>query len=356
MKTCDVCGKSSLLPERFGEINVCKICFLKSGGLFWKKNDYETMNALNLARQKALKNVNELGFPPEVIKGICDFFATHEKKMLPCDACNEYVSSRKSIGTSQICCFCYKKLASHGWEETDYETNQAVEENRKKTLKVASKNNYPQRIIDDINSHFNSKIETGLIRKIRGGFGQSLKIYETFCILERGKGFDPEEMQSEYQKTQSKGTVKTIAKDLAFGALTKNFVGGMTAAVLDTVGNSTEYINTKRGTFHIDYTEYVLSDFRNASENALGYIRFHNKNVNNTSSDVLLFFESNSGKQELYQELSKWMSKAKTKIATTPTQAISSADEILKFKDLLEKGIITQKEFDKKKKELLRKK
>lgn len=32
---------------------------------------------------------------------------------------------------------------------------------------------------------------------------------------------------------------------------------------------------------------------------------------------------------------------------------VSSADEILKFKDLLDKGVITQEEFDFKKKDLL---
>ena len=37
MEKCDICGKNSLLPERFGTTNICKSCFLKIGGLVWKK-------------------------------------------------------------------------------------------------------------------------------------------------------------------------------------------------------------------------------------------------------------------------------------------------------------------------------
>ena len=40
LKKCDVCGKTSLLPERFGAVNVCKVCFMKANGLLWK-HQYE---------------------------------------------------------------------------------------------------------------------------------------------------------------------------------------------------------------------------------------------------------------------------------------------------------------------------
>ncbi len=40
-------------------------------------------------------------------------------------------------------------------------------------------------------------------------------------------------------------------------------------------------------------------------------------------------------------------------IANTPQTAVSQADELKKFKDLLDNGIITQEEFDQKKKQLL---
>lgn len=45
--------------------------------------------------------------------------------------------------------------------------------------------------------------------------------------------------------------------------------------------------------------------------------------------------------------------KAGTKTAPTVIQQISAADELKKFKELLDMGIITQEEFDAKKKQLL---
>jgi len=45
--------------------------------------------------------------------------------------------------------------------------------------------------------------------------------------------------------------------------------------------------------------------------------------------------------------------KAKIEKQNNPVQAVSSADEIKKFKELLDMGVITQEEFDQKKKQLL---
>lgn len=47
------------------------------------------------------------------------------------------------------------------------------------------------------------------------------------------------------------------------------------------------------------------------------------------------------------------LSQQKSKTAPMQMQAISSADELLKYKNLLDMGVLTQEEFDKKKKELL---
>lgn len=66
-----------------------------------------------------------------------------------------------------------------------------------------------------------------------------------------------------------------------------------------------------------------------------------------------------SNRDEVYEEIKKLLSNRQSKEvkATTPitniTQEQSSADELKKFKDLLDSGIITQEEFDAKKKQLL---
>lgn len=52
-------------------------------------------------------------------------------------------------------------------------------------------------------------------------------------------------------------------------------------------------------------------------------------------------------------EIKKYIDKQLEIIKSTENQPISSADEIRKFKALLDDQIITQEEFDKKKKQLL---
>lgn len=65
-----------------------------------------------------------------------------------------------------------------------------------------------------------------------------------------------------------------------------------------------------------------------------------------------------SNRDEIYEEIKKILAdrqeiKVKTTAPTNITQAQSSADELKKFKELLDSGVITQEEFDAKKKQLL---
>ena len=56
---------------------------------------------------------------------------------------------------------------------------------------------------------------------------------------------------------------------------------------------------------------------------------------------------------EMKEKIESTMSKMKKGSSSPVTQQISQADEIKKFKELLDQGVLTQDEFDKKKKEIL---
>ena len=55
----------------------------------------------------------------------------------------------------------------------------------------------------------------------------------------------------------------------------------------------------------------------------------------------------------IYEDIRNRINKAKNSQNTSVTAALSPAEELKKFKDLLDCGIITQEEFDAKKKQLL---
>ena len=53
MKKCDVCNKTTILPENIGSATICKICLLKINGIMWKYKKIEDGNILNKYRDKA---------------------------------------------------------------------------------------------------------------------------------------------------------------------------------------------------------------------------------------------------------------------------------------------------------------
>ncbi len=70
-------------------------------------------------------------------------------------------------------------------------------------------------------------------------------------------------------------------------------------------------------------------------------------------SGMFSYKNANEYAQEVFNTLYKAFNDFKEKDEVNDNNTISSADEILKFKKLLDEGIITQEEFDAKKKQLL---
>lgn len=96
MAKCDVCGKTSLLPEKFGDVNICKVCFMKANGLFWK-HQYDRHEDAEKHRCKALEAAHKQNFPQHVVTAINDFFMNQMNSMLVCDACGMPVQHRQPL-------------------------------------------------------------------------------------------------------------------------------------------------------------------------------------------------------------------------------------------------------------------
>lgn len=79
----------------------------------------------------------------------------------------------------------------------------------------------------------------------------------------------------------------------------------------------------------------------------MGYILFFNENSFTFEGSVL-----NGQMQEIADYIRAKIEECK-KQKSGQTVAVSAADELKKFKELLDSGVITQEEFDAKKKQLL---
>ena len=395
MAKCDVCEKTSLLPEKFGEVNLCKICFMKANGPFWK-HTYDRYNDLQKQRSKAAEAMSKLNASDTVLGAVDEFFAMQADAMYKCDGCGEFVRKRTDLGQSHVCDKCFGKISTSAWKENEYEDNDKVEINRDKVLKVAYKQGFPQVIVDDINAHFDSKIQQGLVCVINGGVGQKLKVFETHCVLHTSSSFETEEMSKRYGKALKRSRPRSssfgsnAAKALAVGALIPGgtLVGmGVRAAAAAAITVAADKFVAGKGTFRvvkgdfrIDYHTYGFADFGECGDgdNDVGFIRFA-RNGGDPYDDVVFLFHSNRSKaKQAYQSICQGIERSHQPQSTVqevnvaiqnniqntqnnfaapnPQQnlpPVSVADELLKFKQLLDMGAITQDEFDAKKKELL---
>lgn len=97
-------------------------------------------------------------------------------------------------------------------------------------------------------------------------------------------------------------------------------------------------------------------------ENASNYVSANNlNNMVDTNkipfcSGMFSYKEANNYVKDLFLQIKEAMDKYKEQennVPENPASPISSADELMKYKALLDSGIITQEEFDCKKKQLL---
>ena len=408
---CDICNKTMILPEKLGEINICKKCLFKINGYVWKYRNIENNRELEDNRRKAIEMAKKLNYPEKVIDEINKFFEQKMSNMIECEACGEKTLNTHNMGGANICKKCYSKIEIKEWKNSKYISKQKLEEDRNKILKIANDLKFPQLAINEINKHFDDKSEKNWIYTIDGKMGQTMKVYEDHFIIETNSNFNMETIAEEYAQIYKKDNpainqftkedAKKITngimsntggmiKDLLITGVTK---GKVTDKFLDKMANKFEksiestldnaidiaYDNqfTGKNLFkklgrenYFSYNDFDTIMFRDIENDALGYIKFQNKKtINDTNNDVL-FFYGRDFKSELkeimpsvYSLLSKKIREAQ-ELAQQPevqkniqnvsqSDDLQKLDDIVKFKELLDMGIITQEEYNTKKKELL---
>lgn len=372
MAICDVCGKNSLLPERFGSVNICKVCFLKANGLLWKYQ-YDRYDEAEKQRQKALTIVSKQNFPDRVINAINEYFLDQLDTMVECDCCKEYVQHLNKFGSIYLCRQCLNQIDIAAWRETKYEDNVSVENNRQKVLNIAKKHNFSPATITEINLHFDRLLQKGLLFVIDSKCGQKIRVFETHCILTTKDQFDVETFSKMYGKVLKKrhpkenmfsnGAAKALARNVLTGGIVRTGINLATSAAInataDAMAPEKGMFRVVKGEFKIDYSTYGYVEFQRSCDDDIGFIRFVNTLCGgNPSEDIIFFFMGDNSKPEAaYNSILEGISAKKAVVSMPKPEKVrvhgSAADEILKYKNLLDMGAITQEEYDAKKRELL---
>lgn len=158
-------------------------------------------------------------------------------------------------------------------------------------------------------------LPNGMVYKVDGVRGRQLEVYKDRCVLR----------------------VSVTAGSL----ITGNYSDGeKTIYYTDCIG-----VQFKESGLQIGYLQLETATglMNNRSDN------FFNENSFTFDKTVV----TNDKMREIANFIREKISEAKSKSNATVIAQVSSADELKKFKDLLDDGVITQEEFDAKKKQLL---
>lgn len=151
------------------------------------------------------------------------------------------------------------------------------------------------------------------------------------------------------------GTLLEVYEDRVTLYHNKSLFGKFAAFAEQNVGEKTLYA-----------TDISSVEFKEAQKFCIGYIRFSllygaevRKSVANAAEDpnsvAIGLVERNEQAAEIKRYIDKMLANVRNKNNSSNTiiQSSSNADELKKYKDLLDAGIITKDEFETKKKELL---
>ena len=319
-----------------------------------------------------------------------------------CSVCGKRSLMPEKFGNSSLCKICSMKILSPSWKNKEYPTNEEIEKQKEKIIESAKANGFPTKVVLDIADFFESKKIEGLVKKFDGHSGQKLIVCEIYCIINTTDKFDYKEIEKAYLKLmipEERGQkpsaemldgLKTTQKAVDIigdvvgdilpvkGALKRQIVktGKSFAikAISEQLSGGTKAMHgVQWGERLVDYEDYNVVKFvEPIGKEEYGFIRLQKEEfVDDSEEDILFFFtsedETKQDAKEIYEYIKERVKEnveLKTSSQAAPGQdeaalarcegaAYSAADEILKFKKLLDMGAITQEEYDAKKKQLL---
>ena len=91
-----------------------------------------------------------------------------------CDQCGNKSLMPEHYSDVCLCKKCSMKLLSSTWKNKEYDSNEEIDRQMEKVIKLAGKYSYSPKVIEGLSSFFSSKKIDGLYRKFSGGCGQKI--------------------------------------------------------------------------------------------------------------------------------------------------------------------------------------
>jgi len=330
-----------------------------------------------------------------------------------CSVCEKNSFFPEKYGNVSLCKICSMKILSPAWKNKKYTTNHEVKNQEQKVLNLANKNNFRPEVMEGISAFFECKKIEDLIKVFNGHQRQILTVCKTYCIIDTTAGFDYMEAEKAYLRLMKNEKRGGSASSDMFGGIINNpmvvnIIGGVVGSIVpgggilrrqitnvgknivkNTVANHRSggesqgsngenriILHVQTGERVIKYANYDIVKFiEPVGEEQYGFIKLQNSKYEHNSEEdvVFLFSQATETKKEAGQlyafirnevdEINKVLVDSQKlenaahvqQVAANVQQVNTSiiADELLKFKQLLDMGAINQQEYEEMKKRLL---
>lgn len=302
-----------------------------------------------------------------------------------CEICNTETQLLSKIGRVKVCKTCARKLKLSTWMNVEFENNEEIEKKKKEILSIADEIEVPDNVKKAISTYFDKQLSDGVIHMLNGNEGQIIKVYEDHCeIITK---YISDETKKKYFKMNGMSSFDfdNILSNIDAGDVIMGLVGGggivktgtkiAKNVAVKTAVNATKEKSQKgkrifpviEGKRIVKYNEYDIVKVRKSDDDELGYMLIQNsKYANDPDEDILFLFYPTSSRNKkismIQTMIREKMAEYQNNITKSESSKISDklvganssvADEILKFKNLLDMGVITEEEFEEKKKQLL---
>ena len=342
MATCEACGKNSIFPETYGSLTLCKKCSMKILAPTWRGNVYSTNDELIEQRDSVLKMARRARFPQSAVNALAKYFN------------DQIIKGLVKIfagGAGQNLVVFEDHLSIDTQEDFDYE-----------------------------------------------------EVREAYRALmtpsQRGRGTKEPEKKPEIDGEMLAGAARDVLSGLAFGGGLGRSVVRAGAGIATGMMAKSQMSEKPQAAANVELRvaqgmrSYKYSDFEDVQlrlpvgEEEYGFLEFQRGSEPDPAKDVFFFFVEGDSRKKGAKELHGYMQERVAKIAEErarrereareearakaraareakdaliaqalqssqqPAQ-LSAPDELMKWKQLLDAGAISQQEYDTKKAQLL---
>lgn len=318
--------------------------------------------------------------------------------MAICKACNTRAFFTTDFSDVSLCKNCANLIRLSEWKDRNFTSMEELVNTKNNVLSIISSSPNMAQIKKSVEDYFNEYLDNGFVTSLDGKAGQKLVVFKDYCIVTTKSESKKDELISRFgeyidhdidddddddDELRTLSNIGKLGKSLVKGNLVATGIsmaaGSMMNEKIKEKKEEKAYELSRRkakglismGDRMLNLKEYSKVETYWAANKLYGYVQFVPKGKKSTDMFECDYFFYNPGvfgqnfnlkkkiemlKNTLNKMITSLPSKVENDVKEEVIQKKTTNDnfaEIRKYKELLDEGIITEEEFNQKKKDLL---